>query len=159
MHMKTIYKASDIAKYFVKKSYENKYEDGSVEGLTNLKLQKLVYFAQAAKLVRDKTPFFAEKIEAWTFGPVIPELYNQLKIYGSNFIPENYSEGMVAFSATDKQILDEIWEKLSESTAGRLVEITHQHNPWIEAYKKGKNSEIDNDSLISFYERIFSVNE
>ena len=63
------------------------------------------------------------------------------------------------FTTTDKQILDEVWDKLSESTAGRLVEITHQHNPWIEAYKKGKNSEIDNDSMISFYERIFSVNE
>ncbi len=151
------YTASNVAKYFVKKSYEKKFDEGLIDGVTNLKLQKLLYFAQAAKLVRDKEPLFNESILAWKYGPVVGELYHELKKYGSDIIPEDYAADMSDISKDDQVILDQIWNKLSEASASRLVEITHRHAPWKDAFEKEEGSEIPLDSMSSFYERIFSV--
>ena len=58
--------AFDVAAYIL----ENQGE------MTTLKLQKLVYYAQAWSLSLDKTPLFDEKIEAWPNGPVVKDLYD-----------------------------------------------------------------------------------
>jgi len=47
--------------------------------ISNLKLQKLLYYAQAWHLVNFDVPLFGDSIEAWDFGPVIPNVYRQYK--------------------------------------------------------------------------------
>lgn len=47
--------------------------------MTHMKLQRLVYYSQAWHLVWEDKPLFAERIEAWAGGPVIPVLYEALK--------------------------------------------------------------------------------
>ena len=47
--------------------------------LTNKKLQKLIYYAQAWNMAFNGEPIFEEKIEAWIHGPVVPEVYNEYK--------------------------------------------------------------------------------
>lgn len=61
----------DIAKHFIR--FAN--EEGSF--ISNLKLQKLVYYAQAWHLAIHGTPLFEEDFEAWVHGPVIPSLYQK----------------------------------------------------------------------------------
>src|SRR3990167_3308538 len=61
----------------------------SSDGISNLKLQKLVYYAQGFFLAMHETPLFENDIEAWTHGPVVPELYRQFKEFGRNSIPAN----------------------------------------------------------------------
>ena len=58
-------------------------------GISNLKLQKILYFVQAEFLVSTPThtPCFSERIEAWDFGPVVPVVYHKYKVYGSGLIP------------------------------------------------------------------------
>lgn len=53
------------------------------ESLTPMKLQKLCYYAQGIYMAtQDGEPLFEEDFEAWTYGPVIPALYDEYKEYG-----------------------------------------------------------------------------
>ena len=77
------YNVLDICRHIINYSDEKDY------GVSNLKLQKLLYFVQAYFMLekKDHTPCFHEKIEAWDFGPVVPEAYQEWAKYGSCDIP------------------------------------------------------------------------
>jgi uncharacterized phage-associated protein len=64
--MSARYSAFDIAQYFLWKAQES-----NQELLSNMKLQKLVYYAQGLHLALNDAPLFKGKIEAWTYGPVV----------------------------------------------------------------------------------------
>ena len=67
-------------------------KDMGIKDLTPLKLQKLVYFAHAWHLAFFDTPLIKEEVQAWQYGPVIPQLYHEFKHYGDNPINEYASE-------------------------------------------------------------------
>jgi uncharacterized phage-associated protein len=67
-------KAQDVAEYFL-----TLVDDEAGDSLSNLKLQKLVYYAQGFHLALTEKPLFDEAIEAWEHGPVVPGLYHKLK--------------------------------------------------------------------------------
>jgi uncharacterized phage-associated protein len=46
--------------------------------ITNLKLQKLLYYCQAWSLVFTGQALFAERIEAWVHGPVVPSIFRKV---------------------------------------------------------------------------------
>jgi uncharacterized phage-associated protein len=73
--------AKEISNYIV--SYFSTIATNSIEGdLTNLKLQKLLYYCQINSLKKYKTPLFDDVIEAWDYGPVISSVYKQYKPFG-----------------------------------------------------------------------------
>ena len=75
--------AQDVADYFLSIVDE---EQG--DSLSNLKLQKLLYYAQGFHLAIKNEPLFDEDIEAWTYGPVVPSVYNQYSQHGGDPIPK-----------------------------------------------------------------------
>ena len=85
-----LYDVLDISRHIINYSDEKDY------GVSNLKLQKLLYFVQGNFLRVLKRACFYEEIEAWKYGPVIPEVYSEFKMFGSNDIPRithyNYFE-------------------------------------------------------------------
>ena len=89
------YKVLDVCRHVINYSNEHDY------GISNLKLQKVLYFIQAYFLTKkkDHTPCFDEKIEAWDFGPVVPEAYHEYKQYGSGDIPT--IESYIIFDEND----------------------------------------------------------
>ena len=107
------YTAEQIANYFL--SVANKYEDGDL--ISNLKPQKLVYYAQGFSLPILGWPLFDEPLEAWAHGPVVPSLYNKYRDYGRNPLPapENFS-----FEEIDKEVRDllhEVYEEFGQFSA------------------------------------------
>ncbi len=66
-----MYSAIDVARYIIWYCKRRRYS------ISNLKLQKILYFVQANFLVSIGTPCFEEEIEAWDFGPVVPEVYHE----------------------------------------------------------------------------------
>ena len=76
-----MYSALDVLKYIIKRCNENGYT------ISNLKLQKILYFVQAEFLVCTGRVCFPENIQAWDFGPVVSEVYHRYKVYGSANIP------------------------------------------------------------------------
>lgn len=77
------YDVLDISRYIINYSNDKDY------GVSNLKLQKILYFVQAYFLINipDSHVCFKERIEAWNFGPVVPKAYREYKQYGSTNIP------------------------------------------------------------------------
>lgn len=79
------YKALDIAKKLIFKAQNDEPNGG--ERLTNLKLQKLLYYQQGYHLAAFGTPLFSEDVESWMYGPVVPSVYDVFSAYGSSALP------------------------------------------------------------------------
>lgn len=127
--------------------------------VTNLKLQKLAYYAQAWYLALYNKPLFDEEIQAWTHGPVIPSLYARYKAYGWQPIPP--SEEMAELPQAVTEHLDEVLKVYAGLSAYQLECLTHQEMPW-RAARKNIPSDAPSAAIISkedmrkFYK---SVNE
>ena len=118
----------DIAKYFLAQADE---EAGDL--ISNLKLQKLVYYAQGFHLALNDTPLFSEEIKAWTHGPVVPLLYHAYKEYSSGAIPSPNNLDFSIFSETTKELLDEVYSVFGQFSAWKLRNMTHAEPPWRDA--------------------------
>ncbi|MDT2698338.1 DUF4065 domain-containing protein [Enterococcus gallinarum] len=148
----------DIAKFFL-----------SVGAVTNLKLQKLIYFAYATYLDKTGESLFPEQIVAFKYGPVVEEVYHLYKEHGRDYIEsENgpkfrlkdvsvpVSVAKLALSdSSDKvfEALTETLEKYWHKSASELVSISHvDDSPWSHAYKsKLYNCEITDEMIKKYH--------
>ncbi len=139
--MKKQYTAQEIAEYYINIANSEVIDEGGVcESITNLKLQKILYFAQAAHLSVYNKPLFKEEIEAWKFGPVVPSVYHKYKHLGNKPIEDIYPK--LVLTEDLKTFLNSVWTIYGKFSAAELVEITHNHKPWKEAFYN--NADKDN---------------
>ncbi len=134
--MKEKYKALDIAKCLICK-FNN---EGKT--ITQLKLQKLLYFIEAYYMAYyDKGALYIEDFYAWTYGPVIKEVYDKYKIYMSDAIVENDCGNTIDLDKNIKDSIDTIYSAFGNLTAYDLIKITHlQDSPWFNTIKPNKIS-------------------
>lgn len=140
-----MYKALSVARYIIERCHLQE------KTISNLKLQKILYFVQAEFLVSRNQPCFAEKIEAWDFGPVVPIVYQKYKIFGSANIPVVGHRITVIIPHADRILIDEIVDECAKYSASTLVDITHHQTPWIRAHNEGYNSVISNESIKEYF--------
>lgn len=120
--------------------------------VTNLELQKYLYFIQAGSLMRLGEVAFFDEIEAWQYGPVVPRAYREFK-YSRGLLTEqeiNLSENL-------SELIEEIIEEFQDDEAFELVERTHSYSSWIEAWNNG-NSVITVESILACHEEISNEN-
>ena len=159
----SMYSAKAIANYFLEKGWKKGIE------LSPLKLMKLVYLAHGWYLGSTQKPLIRDYVHAWTYGPVIPELYHEFKKYGNQPIGEcarevedsdgdfRVHEPLVKDKLT-KQFLDIIWGGYKDYSASQLSAMTHQSGaPW-DTTKKSSDSNkskrdpvIDDDVIQEYY--------
>ncbi|ARF70589.1 hypothetical protein B7C51_20595 [Paenibacillus larvae subsp. pulvifaciens] len=118
----------DVAKYFL-----CKVDRQSGETITHLKLQKLVYYAQAWHLALYDEPLVDANFQAWAHGPVNCDIYNEYKDYKWNPIEEPSDFDPTIISNHQKEHLDEVWDVFGKYEAKYLEDLTHQEAPWKEA--------------------------
>lgn len=123
------YNALEVAEYIIERC--NKMH----KPISNLKLQKILYFVQAQFLMQFGAPCFYNLMQAWDYGPTVPDVYHKYKIYGNTSIPSYGSSGY-RFDNNEIGVLNATIDRASEYSASALVEITHNQTPWIEAYNK-----------------------
>ena len=138
------YSALEIAKYVINHEHKEHRE------ITNLRLQKLLYFVQAKILVETGMPCFEDEMEAWAFGPVVPIVYNEYKGYGNLPIIEK-QDVSEKIADTIKLFIEDILNYFSNTPTFELVQITHGQTPWIEAKKNGLHSKISIESIKDFF--------
>lgn len=158
-----VYSVLNVSRHIINYSEEEDY------GVSNLKLQKLLYFVQAYFMLekKDHTPCFHEKIEAWDFGPVVPEAYQEWAKYGSCDIPliksymvidrdniwnsyrVQYHDDII--DEDDKKLIDRVIDRFADYTATDLVSLTLCQRPWMEAYVEGQNNEITTDAIRRYF--------
>lgn len=128
-------KAAELAKYIITKCTQDGYP------VSNLQLQKILYYIQVAFLQELHCLCFDDPIEAWQFGPVIREVYYIYCYFGSIPIEREYE--CIALDTTAKAIIDRIIEEKRDLPPWALVTATHEPGKaWSRAYKKGSYSRI-----------------
>lgn len=162
-----MFSAEDIALWFLLKNNskirENEVEDDEYEvyeGITHLKLQKLIYYAQGVYLAITGRKLFYNDIEAWTHGPVVPEVYEEYKKYGKRYIDDvtltKEQEEIITDIEIDREtseILNMVYDNFAIYTAWQLREMTHvKGGPWDKAVKSG-NTVIDTDDINEYFSR------
>lgn len=156
-----MYKVLDICRYVIN------YSNLNLNGISNLKLQKILYFIQAQFLIETNKPCFEEKIEAWNFGPVIPEAYLEFERFGASNIPliSTYLEydknnlWNAEIKTFDKNVIlnkhrtmiNNILDIFSNYSATDLLELTHNQSPWKEAYIPKERKEITVNSIKKYF--------
>jgi uncharacterized phage-associated protein len=120
--------------------------------VTNLSLQKIIYFCHMFHLGKHQKPLINEVFEAWIYGPVLPKLYDKLKIYGADYISDNFYN---VSDIGDKEInsfLEEVAGALLQRKPWELVTLTHSKTgAWAKNYVSGVNRKISNEDILEEY--------
>jgi uncharacterized phage-associated protein len=126
--------------------------------VTNLKLQKLLYFAHGLSLVRCGKPLINEPFQAWKYGPVLVGLYHDLKVFGPS--PIKPQDGFIPYwpeipTGSNAEI-DAVLNQFGALSGGQLINISHDpKGPWQAVYHSAsKNIEIDNQAIQSYFKTI-----
>jgi len=124
--------------------------------MTAMKLQKLVYYAQAWSLVWDEKPLFLERIEAWAAGPVVPALYYR---HRGQFQVQKWDGDPAKLSTGQRETIDSVLRFYGNKTSQWLSDLTHSEGPWINAraglapLERG-NQEIAHGDMAEYYESL-----
>ena len=134
--------------------------------ISNLKMQKMLYFAHMFFLGRTTKYLIDEEFEAWDYGPVLPSLYKQVKFFGADNIIDIFQDDD-SFPLTPEelalkpeyQILKEVADLLAHRPAGQLVSITHrQEGAWAKHYRSGaKGVRIPNSDILEEYKHLYGT--
>jgi len=125
-----------------------------------LKLQKLVYYSQAWSLVWNERPLFDEKIEAWSNGPVVRDLFEYHR--GKYYVSEIEAGDAGKLDADQKATVDMVLNHYGDKPAYWLVRLSHSEPPWIEARgdlspTEQGNAEIMLDSMAQYYSSLLEI--
>ena len=116
--------------------------------MTAMKLQKLVYYAQAWSLVWDEKPLFSSKINACASGPVVPVLYG---VHKGQYLVSRISGGNSRrLNQMQRETVDAVLKFYGDKTSQWLSVLAHSESPWIEARERG-NNEITPSSMVEYY--------
>lgn len=111
-----------------------------------LRLQKLLYYAQAWHLAWYDEPLFDEPIEAWSYGPVVPSICRQYKAQGRQPITATVAGTATALDDRQMRAICAVVSAYGSLTGPELVRMTHAEAPWREA-RSDTNGE-DGDAVI-----------
>lgn len=125
-----------IAEWFV--AWADEVEDALI---TPLKLQKLMYYAKG-QYMSDTAglSLFSDPMQAWTHGPVVVDLYHELKKYGKNpidpdeFVAEEFDWD--DYRDVENTLMD-VWRKYGPYSAWALRNKTHTESPWTKNFRAG----------------------
>ena len=144
--------AQEVAKYFL---YLAEAKDD--EEISNLKLQKLLYYAQGFNLAIFDKVLFQERIMRWAHGPVVPDIYHIYKRYGNAPIPYDEAVSIELFDTDAQELLQEVYSVYGQFSASALRNMTHHEPPWLEAEDNGV---ISNGSMKRYFKtRLVDTND
>ena len=137
------YKAVDVARYMIDRAEQKKTP------LSNLKLQKILYFVWKEYYAQKEEHLFEDYFFAWQFGPVVPDVYYDYFMFGASPIVagllEDFDDSII--EEKDKALIDEVLDKYAKESVFKLVNITHKAGAaWDRTYRNG----IGNKEIISF---------
>lgn len=151
------YNSETVANTFIQRALKEGRSD-----MSPMKIQKLMWFLNGWNLAIRGVPASNASFQAWKFGPVIENLYHQLKLYGGGPVtsyvlePESATGELKAFVVSDadkpfQEVVDLTWDKYVGFSATQLSAMTHvAGSPWSEALAQGKKV-IDNDSIRKYF--------
>ena len=132
---------------------------GKARGLsfTPLQLVKLTYIAHGYALGMGVGDLFNAKVEAWKYGPVIPDLYHTTKIWGRSPIPLDRITDGRALSGDAAKVVDLVIDRYGQKDGIYLSNLTHRAGtPWAQVYREGANVEIPDELITQHYKGLIA---
>lgn len=150
-----------VAAFFVRADQDRVEPD-----VTPLKLQKLLYLAQANYLASTGQRLFASHVEAFDNGPVVDEVRRQFQGRQIIALDSRAEEVSAELPADVHDFLTRVWEKYQDYSASQLWRLTHSQDPWKDAYVPGQlHTHIPDEAMRQYFtervpaaERIFHAN-
>jgi len=121
------------------------------EIISNLKLQKMLYYMQGFFIAMFDKKLFEEPILAWTYGPVVEKAYHHFKEFGNGAIILKGNEEMVNLDKNEFDLFKNVMDEYGQFSAIKLMQMTHEEPPWKEAWNKSPKSEITYNSLRRYF--------
>jgi uncharacterized phage-associated protein len=122
--------------------------------ISNLKLQKLLYYMQGYHLAFFNEKFFEDQLEAWTYGPVVPNAYHTFKEFGPKAIildPDKYKE--IELAPAQEDMFEQVMNEYGKFSAIKLMEMTHKETPWKEAFER-QDKIISLETMKNFFAKL-----
>lgn len=137
-----------VARYFIAQDAARQDPD-----VTHMKLQKLLYFAQAQFLASTGFRLMDKPIEAFDHGPVVYDEWTEFNRHGRKIIAD---ENVEVFDRAELQddieaFLNQVWGKYKDYSATQLRRKTHREDPWKRFYDRSYRRVIPDDAMISYY--------
>ena len=124
-----MYTAKQVSRYIINKRSVDRRPIG------NLTLQNLLYLVWIEYHKRENTRLFDDRIYAWQFGPVVPEVYYDYCAYGGMDIDRRYDSSQIGITESDAEVLDASLAEYLNYSVSRLVSKTHERGkPWHQVY-------------------------
>lgn len=130
------------------------------KSLTPMQLVKLAYISQGFSLGLRGKPLFSNRIEAWQYGPVIPDLYHATKDHGRNKIPHKLIRDLDGIASTisddELHLLEWVMRQYGHLTGVTLSYLTHRTgSPWSQVYHEGqRHLEIPSHLISEHYKKL-----
>lgn len=144
------YPALKIANLLLRSAYST---EGAEDLMSNMKLQKMLYYQQGFHLAYFNTPLFDEDIEAWMYGPVVPSVYSFYESNGRNGIMPNLDDEFELENEEELNLFNQVFDIYGKYSAYGLMEMTHNETPWIET-PTGKGSVINKELMTDFFKTL-----
>lgn len=119
----------------------NRYQAEQGERIDEMKLHKLLYFAQRESLIRTNEPLFAETFRGWRFGPVLAEIRGP---YKEDSFDKTVSDAALGDA---KEILDSVFADYAGKDSWSLSRLTHGEICWKKS-RKGIAPSVSSDNPI-----------
>lgn len=154
----TAYSAIDVARRFLELAQAEAGADVKKD-ISNMKLQKLCFFAQLVSLCVDASaPIIADHFHAWDYGPVEPKLFRLIRGFGARHFSLDDANVASAFAGAKpvddveaQKIIDVVWGKFKTWTAVELSALTHRKNsPWSVVYSATRYAVIPNETIVKY---------
>lgn len=143
-----VHRAITVANYLIERAVQ------AQRPVSNMKLQKLLYYAQGWYMVANNgTPLFDEDFKRWSWGPVCPPVYNKFKKNGAQPIVCTHNGNVCGVVDNPEAIslLNMIWQKYGSFSAVQLSDMSHAEKPWMET---PEFETITKDQIYGYFESI-----
>lgn len=125
--------------------------------LTPMQLLKLVYLCHGWMLALYGRPLICQPIEAWRYGPVIADLYHDVKKYRGGPVQESLPSPKHDLDPKEKDIVEQVYRIYGSRSGIELSQLTHARGtPWHTIWNRhGRNSVIPNDLIEYHYDELY----
>ena len=148
------YNVIDIAKKLIKMADDDIANGG--DNITNLKLQKLLYYQQGYHLAVFDTPLFNEAVEAWIYGPVVPVAYDYFQQFGATSLPVN--DDVIVLEDREESLFYRVFDAFRDFSAIGLMNKTHTEQPWLSVKPHDRGSVIPVETMKSYFKTKYCEN-
>lgn len=124
------------------------------EPITNMKLQKLLYYSYCWYLIENKGEkrLFNDEIQAWKYGPVVSSVYELYKKYKADVISTPVDGNESSIDALSNQIIEDVFKIYGDKTAIELMNLSRSEKPWRDTFDEdNQNQPIPDELIYSYY--------